>query len=76
MGAPRHPDWYYNVIANPAVQVELGDEEFPATAVAAFGHERDRRMEQAVRQRPFLAEHQGRTQRLIPVVELQRDRED
>lgn len=75
MGAPRHPDWYHNVRANPAVRVELGGEEFPAIAVVPSGPERDRLFEQAVQQRPFLAEHQERTQRRIPVVELRRDRE-
>src|SRR5919107_327824 len=29
-GAPRHPDWFHNVVASPSVQVEVGDETLPA----------------------------------------------
>ena len=26
IGAPRHPDWYLNLVAHPEVTVEVGDE--------------------------------------------------
>lgn len=71
-GAPRHPDWYRNLVAHPEVTVELGDETFPATAVVPTGRERDELFAEAVRQQPFFAEHQDRTERTIPVVELRR----
>ena len=71
-GAPRHPDWYRNLVAHPEVTVELGDETFPATAVVPTGRERDELFAEAVRQHPFFAEHQDRTERTIPVVELRR----
>ena len=29
-GADTHPDWYYNVVANPQVEVELGTEWYSA----------------------------------------------
>jgi deazaflavin-dependent oxidoreductase (nitroreductase family) len=41
-GAPRHPSWFHNLRANPAVQVELGDQSYPARAVVTAGEERDR----------------------------------
>ncbi|HVV19643.1 MAG TPA: nitroreductase/quinone reductase family protein [Pseudonocardiaceae bacterium] len=41
-GAPRHPAWFHNLRANPAVTVELGDSSYPARAVIATGEERDR----------------------------------
>ncbi len=31
-GAPTNPDWYYNVVANPLVTVEVGTEQFQAQA--------------------------------------------
>ncbi|MGK5500047.1 nitroreductase family deazaflavin-dependent oxidoreductase [Streptomyces sp. URMC 125] len=74
-GAPRHPDWFRNLTAHPAVTVELGGEVFPATAVVPTGSERDALFAEAVRQQPFFAEHQeraGRAGRTIPVVELRR----
>src|SRR3954447_24150462 len=41
-GAPRHPAWFHNLCANPAVTVELGDGSFAARAVVTAGEERDR----------------------------------
>jgi deazaflavin-dependent oxidoreductase (nitroreductase family) len=41
-GSPRHPAWFHNLRANPAVTVELGDKSFPAQAVVTAGEERDR----------------------------------
>ena len=32
-GAPTNPDWYYNLLANPLVEVELGSEKFRARAM-------------------------------------------
>ncbi|WP_052849246.1 nitroreductase/quinone reductase family protein [Streptomyces avicenniae] len=74
-GAARHPAWFHNLVANPAVEVELGAERFRATAVVPSGRERDELFAEAARIRPFLTEHQSRTQRLIPVVELRREGE-
>jgi len=41
-GAPRHPDWFHNLVAHPEVVVEADGEEYPATAVVPEGEERDR----------------------------------
>ncbi|MFG1708637.1 nitroreductase/quinone reductase family protein [Nonomuraea sp. M3C6] len=54
-GAPRHPVWYHNVLAHPAVRVELGREVFPAIATPAEGARRDRLFEQVVRVAPGYA---------------------
>lgn len=32
-GAPTHPDWYFNLKANPTIQVETPDETFTANLV-------------------------------------------
>jgi deazaflavin-dependent oxidoreductase (nitroreductase family) len=39
-GAPTNPDWYYNVVANPEVSVEVGNEQFDAVATVAEESER------------------------------------
>jgi len=36
-GSPSHPAWFYNLRANPAVTVELGDKSFEARAVVMAG---------------------------------------
>ncbi len=71
-GAPTNPDWYYNIKANPAVTVELGQEQFSAQAVIAEGAERDRLFNQMATAMPGFAAYQRNTDRKIPVVILTR----
>lgn len=73
-GAVRHPDWYLNLVANPAVTVELHDETFRARAVVAEGEEYDRLWAQIVAEMPFFTDHQAQISRKIPVVILERIR--
>lgn len=75
VGDPRHPDWYVNLAANPAVHVEVGDESYDAVATTATGAERDRLWSTLTREYPFFAEHQARTDREIPVVVVTRREE-
>ncbi|MBV9786863.1 MAG: nitroreductase family deazaflavin-dependent oxidoreductase, partial [Chloroflexi bacterium] len=55
-GAPTHPDWYYNILANSAVTIEVGSEHFPARATVAEEPERTRLFEQMAAQMPGFAE--------------------
>ena len=70
-GSPTTPGWYYNLIANPAVQVEAKGETFAATASVAPPAERERLWEQHVAERPEFAEYPEISGRTIPVVTLQ-----
>ena len=71
-GADRHPDWYHNLLAHPLVRVELGAEEFEAVAVPAEGTERDRLFAEFVAVSPGYADYQAGTDRVLPVVALER----
>jgi len=71
-GAPRHPDWYHNLVAHPEVTVEVGAETYEARAVVPTGAERDRLWAGAVESYPFFGEHQAKVSRTIPVVILER----
>jgi deazaflavin-dependent oxidoreductase (nitroreductase family) len=72
-GDPHHPDWYYNIRANPDVTVELPDETFEARAVeVADPAERDRLYGKIASQFSNFAGYEQRTDRRIPVVELVR----
>jgi deazaflavin-dependent oxidoreductase (nitroreductase family) len=73
-GAPTHPAWYHNLLANPVVTVEVGRETFEARARATEGTERDRLFAERVAASPNFAEYQRRTTRVIPVVVLERIR--
>jgi deazaflavin-dependent oxidoreductase (nitroreductase family) len=68
MGAPKHPDWYHNLVSHPQVTIEVGKETFEAIATTIQGAERERILEQW----PVVGEHQARTARQIPIVALQR----
>lgn len=72
-GGPKSPDWYFNLVANPDVEVEVGTEKFAARAVVTSGAERARVWAQCAAQRPFLTDHAARAHpREIPVIALER----
>ena len=41
-GAPTHPDWYFNLVANPEARIEVGVDTIDVKARVADGDERDR----------------------------------
>src|SRR5215213_5250529 len=71
-GAPTSPDWYHNLVANPLVTIELGNERFQARARVAEGEERERLYAAQAALMPGFAEYQRNTTRQIPVVVLER----
>jgi deazaflavin-dependent oxidoreductase (nitroreductase family) len=71
-GAPKHPDWYRNLLAHPEVSVEVDGEQYPATAVPLAGDEYADRWAEITSRYPFFAEHQSKVSRRIPVVALNR----
>ncbi len=71
-GHPEHPDWYRNLVADPAVTVERGGETYPARAVVLDEPERARVYGLQSEAFPQFAEYQRQTSRVIPVVELVR----
>lgn len=71
-GAPKHPQWYYNLLAHPDVIVETGSETFAATARLLTGEERERAFAHAVTVFPPYGQYQQRTSRQIPVFLLER----
>ncbi|WP_432829200.1 nitroreductase/quinone reductase family protein [Dactylosporangium sp. CA-092794] len=71
-GAPEHPDWYRNLVADPAVTVEVDGEQYKATATPATGADRDALFVRIAEQYPFFTDHQNRIDRRIPIVELVR----
>jgi deazaflavin-dependent oxidoreductase (nitroreductase family) len=71
-GSERHPDWYYNVIANPDFLVEKGTETFTVHATEVTGEERERIFRAHAAQFPVFAEYEQKLQRAIPVLKLER----
>jgi deazaflavin-dependent oxidoreductase (nitroreductase family) len=72
LGAPEHPAWYHDLVANPLVIVEVGPERFQARASVAAGSERNSLFDAHATLMPNFAEYQRRTPRVIPVIVLDR----
>jgi deazaflavin-dependent oxidoreductase (nitroreductase family) len=67
-GAPKHPVWYHNLVADPeAVTIQDGPEPFDAVVHEATGDERAEWWERAVAAFPPYADYAKKTDRLIPV---------
>jgi deazaflavin-dependent oxidoreductase (nitroreductase family) len=67
-GAPTHPQWVYNLRANPnEVTIQDGPEPFEAEVRELNGSERQQWWDRAVAAYPPYADYQTRTQRQIPV---------
>ncbi len=71
-GAPENPGWYHNLRANPIVEVEVGSERFMARATEADPADRRRLYDQQIAVLPGFAEYEKRTERVIPVLLLER----
>jgi proline iminopeptidase len=70
-GAPEHPGWYRNILANPLVGIQVGTEKLQARARTASGEERARLWKQAVAFFPPYADYAVKAaDREIPVVVL------
>ena len=71
-GAPTHPDWVYNLRANPAATVEVGTDKLAVAAEELTGDERDRLFAKQAALYPAFDNYQASTRRTIPVIALKR----
>ena len=69
-GAPRSPDWYHNLKANPQTTIEVGGETIDVDAQEASGAERERLFSKATGHYPQLLEASRKTERVIPFLVL------
>ena len=70
-GAPTHPLWYANLLADPHVELQDGPRKDDRVARQVEGAERALWWERAVDAYPPYAEYQERTDRIIPVLVLE-----
>jgi deazaflavin-dependent oxidoreductase (nitroreductase family) len=71
-GAPSHPGWFFNMTANPSVTVQVEAEIFEAIPRVAEGEERASLWQQMASIWKDYDEYATKTDRLIPVVVLDR----
>lgn len=69
-GAPQHPVWYYNLVANPHVELQDGPVKRDYLAREVTGEEKAQWWERAVAAYPPYADYQAKTTREIPVFVL------
>ncbi|HEX4429877.1 MAG TPA: nitroreductase family deazaflavin-dependent oxidoreductase [Frankiaceae bacterium] len=70
-GAPKHPVWYYNVVAEPHVELQDGPVKQDMKAREVTGAEKAQWWERAVAAYPDYADYQLKTDREIPVFVLE-----
>jgi len=72
-GAPDHPRWYHNLVADPsAVMIQDGPAPFDAEVREVTGADKAEWWERAVAAFPPYAEYQSKTDRSIPVLVARR----
>ena len=71
-GAPTNPDWFHNLVANPDATIETGTDTVNVRARVTDGDERQRIWEQQKVDMPGFADYEKGTDRIIPVVVLER----
>ncbi|MEX6464624.1 nitroreductase family deazaflavin-dependent oxidoreductase [Dietzia cinnamea] len=67
-GLPKHPQWYYNVLADPNVTVQVGRRRRAMTAREATPSERAELWPRLVERYADFADYQANTSRVIPVI--------
>jgi deazaflavin-dependent oxidoreductase (nitroreductase family) len=69
-GAPPHPDWYRNLEANPAAEIQVGADVMAVDAETVTGEDRSRLWAKMTEVWPQYDEYATKTDREIPVVAL------
>jgi deazaflavin-dependent oxidoreductase (nitroreductase family) len=70
-GAPKHPVWYYNLKADPKIQLQDGDATSEFVARELDGEERALWWDRSVEAWPDYADYQTKTDRILPVFVLE-----
>jgi deazaflavin-dependent oxidoreductase (nitroreductase family) len=70
-GAPEHPVWYHNLVANPLVELQDGTVKQDMVAREVTGEEKGEWWARAVAAYPDYADYQASTDREIPVFVLE-----
>ncbi|MFI6726887.1 nitroreductase family deazaflavin-dependent oxidoreductase [Streptomyces sp. R-74717] len=70
-GAPKHPVWYHNIVADPRVELQDGPVRQDMNAREVTGEEKAVWWRRAVEAFPDYADYQLKTDRQIPVFVLE-----
>ena len=67
-GAPKHPNWYQNLVLDPKVEIQVGADKYTANARTASKEEKPRLWKLMAEIFPNYLDYQAKTTREIPVV--------
>lgn len=70
-GSPKHPSWYFNLLAHSTARLQDGAEVRDMMAHETSGDERAKWWERALVSNPHYAEYQEKVSRVIPVLVLE-----
>lgn len=73
-GKPRHPDWYFNLLAHPETDVQVKRRTLRVHARQVLGEEREELWLWVKSLNPFYGRYQSQTGRTIPIVLLEAPR--
>ena len=71
-GSETQPQWYFNLLANPVITVQVKAEKFSARAILAEGATRDRLWKLMTEVHPAYLDYQAKTSRELPVFSLEK----
>jgi deazaflavin-dependent oxidoreductase (nitroreductase family) len=71
-GADTNPDWYHNLRAHPQARIEVGTQTLDVTARVLDADEREPIWEEQKARYPGFVDYETKTDRVIPVVMLDR----
>lgn len=71
-GSETHTGWYFNLLDNPAAEIQVGTAHYKVRARVAQGEERAQIWRHMLTIFPTFGEYQTKTQREIPVVVLEK----
>jgi deazaflavin-dependent oxidoreductase (nitroreductase family) len=71
-GAPKNPVWYYNILADPHVELRDATQTWDMVAREVHGEEKAQWWERAVAAYPDYADYQAKTDREIPLFVLEK----
>jgi deazaflavin-dependent oxidoreductase (nitroreductase family) len=69
-GAPKHPDWFLNLQANPETSIEVGGRKINVRAEVATSEDKPRLWAKLTEMYPTYDDYQKKTEREIPVIIL------
>jgi deazaflavin-dependent oxidoreductase (nitroreductase family) len=69
-GALDNPDWYYNLVVHPEVNIEVGTETLEALAEVTEGPKRSELYAKIAERYPGFKEYEQKTERVIPAIRL------